>query len=161
MIADAPYRTGPLILSPRAGVAAGAVGGLLMMAILSLLGPLSKLQAGDVLQRIGQILPFALVGPRIVGAAIMTTCAMLLGGLYATSQQRAPARGLLAVGLFYGVVLWIVGGLFTRWLIGGELAVVVRSWPWFVADVVYGLWLAQVGIVISRRAPQAVAVPVD
>jgi hypothetical protein len=83
--------------------------------------------------------------------------------LYAVCQQRIPVRGLIAVGIFYGFILWIVGSLIIGMLLSRELRVVLRSWTWLGACVLYGLGLAGAAVwaEATRSKGESVVVPKD
>lgn len=159
MIADSPYAAGELVLKPIAGVAAGVLGGLLMLVAVQALSLISGVSAGDVLSAFGSALaPGGQV--LLVGLVVHLVTAGLLGLLYAVSQQRIPARGLAGVGLLFGMVVWVFGGLFAGWLLGEGVREVVRSWSWLVACLGFGLALAAEAVLAGRRQVRA-ALPRD
>lgn len=159
MIADSPYEAGELALKPAAGVAAGVFGGLLMLVLVEALDPISGVSAGDVRSAIGSALA---PGDRAVtvGLGLHLATAGVLGLLYALSQQRIPPRGLVGVGLLFGLVVWIFGALFAGWLMGEFVREVLRSWSWLLASLGYGLILAGTAVLAGRRAVRS-AMPRD
>jgi len=161
MIADSPYESGDLVLSPMAGVTAGVIGAAAMLGVVAGLEPVSGLALNALLSEIGSLV---LPAPRGAGATTLTlmfglgmhgALGAMYGLLYALCQQRAPARGVVAVGIFYGVVLWILGALFTRVTLGDGPPSVIRSWTWFLANLAFGSCLAATATwVESRRAAE-------
>jgi len=131
MISDSPYRFRDAVLSPGRGIFAGGVGSLLMLGLLVILEPLSGLSPAHALEAIGVACPWDCGGSSPVARGITVHLIMgaLLGLLYAASQQRIPVRGLVGVGIFYGVLLWAVGGLIVGSFLGESLRRVIRSWP--------------------------------
>src|SRR5262249_61126828 len=97
------------------------VASLLMLLAILLLEPLSTVSVSDLRTRVARaMLPRGMaLGPGtmlITGGAIYLGLGALLGALYAVSQYRAPARALVAVGVFYGFVIWVGGKFVTAWL---------------------------------------------
>lgn len=168
LISDSPYQAGEPILTPRGGLVAGMLGGLLMLGLLLVFQSLSGFALARLLIAWGDI---AIPGSSqqsnevllAIGLAVHVTMASLLGLLYAVCQQRIPAKSLIAVGVFYGFVLWIVGSLILGGLFGATLRMTVRSWPWFAACLLYGLWLATSTLWVESRRPADAtsATPVD
>jgi hypothetical protein len=162
MIADSPYESGDLVLSPMAGVAAGLIGAAAMLAVVAGLEPVSGHSLSVLLSEISSLI---LPAPRGAGVTTLTlmfafgmhgALGAMYGLLYAICQQRASARGLMAVGIFYGVVLWILHALLTRVTLGDAPPSVIRSWTWFLANLAFGSCLAATATwVESRRAAEA------
>jgi hypothetical protein len=168
VIADSPYRADEPALTPGGGALAGIVGSLLMLLALVLLQPVSGLSMTDLLVRIARvILPngtSARFGSMLIaGGAIYALLGALLGVLYAVSQDRAPARALVAVGVFYGFVIWVVGRVVTAWLFGAVFRAAFHSYAWFLACLLYGTVLAAYAVWVEHHRPPASAhaVPVD
>lgn len=165
MIADAPYRFGEFALRPRAGAGAGLFGAVLMLGILAVLSPASGLQVSEVLTRIASVIPLgghlAATPTQMLGLGVHAGVGAVLGLLYAAAQQSLPLRRLAWVGLFYGVLVWIVGGFIAGWAIDDILRRTIRSWPWLVACLGYGLTLAFTAAWAQARRvrPAAVAQP--
>lgn len=151
MISDSPYEAGELALKPAAGIAAGILGGLVMLAIVQILGPISGIGIGDVLGAIGMAL---MPGSQVVlvGMMLHLVTASVLGLMYSTSQQRIPASGLVGVGVMFGLVVWVFGGLVAGWLMGEGVREVLRSWSWLVACLGFGLTLAGMAVLAGRRS---------
>lgn len=144
-----------LVLLPVEGLLAGLVGSVLMLVSVALLQPASDLEAGYLLRQIGSVL-FTTADSHSTlalsaGLAVHLIVSLLLGLLYAASQQQIPIRGLVAVGTFYGLVNWIIGSLLVGSLLSQTLRETLRSWPWFAACIVYGLSLASVAIWVKKR----------
>lgn len=141
MIADSPYDAGDLALSPRVGVAAGVVAALVLVLVITA-------WPGDRGGASGRLHPAWWLA---LGAA---------GGLlYAMAQRRVPSRSMLAVGVFYGVVLWAIGGLAAGWVLGDGVRRAVHSTPGFVGHALYGLTLAGQAVWIDRRRPPSRSAP--
>ncbi len=169
MISDSPYQQRTLVLSPRAGIAAGIFGSGVMLVVILLLGPVSGLPLEKALLLMGGAL-----GPRAggspgdapfwgVGLGLHLALGALFGLLYALCQLRAPARGLIGVGLFYGFLLWIIGSLVLRLGFSGPLRAMGHSWVWLVACLVYGLVLALASLWAESRPSnkEPAGVPLD
>ncbi len=167
MIADSPYRTSEPLLRPGEGALAGAVASLFMLPALSLLHPLSGLSATDLLVRIGQTtVPRATAlgssSLMLAAGAVHGMTGALLGVLYAVSQDRAPARTLVAVGFFYGGVIWVGGRVITAWIFGPVFRTTLHSYAWLFACLLYGVLLGGYAAWVDRCRPrEARAVPVD
>lgn len=168
MIADSPYRADEPALTPSGGALAGIVASLLMLIAILLLQPVSGLSVGDLLIRIARtILPGGTSlrpdSMPIAGGAIYALLGALLGLLYAISLDRAPARALVAVGLFYGFVIWVGSRVITAWLFGAVFRAAFHSYAWFLACLLYGTVLAGYAVWVERHRPpvSAHAVPVD
>ena len=167
VIADSPYKTDEAPLTPGGGVAAGAAASLLMLLVIVLLQPHSGLSARDLLIRIGDTV-FPRMGAARSGSfvwasgAFFTAVGAVLGLLYAVSQDRIPVPGLAVVGVFYGVVIWVLGRVLTSWLLGPALRPALHSYPWFLACLAYGAFLAGCAAWADRRRPASTAVgPID
>jgi len=155
MISDSPYASGDLVLKPGFGAAAGIVGALLMLALLQIFYPVSQLSLGSALAGIGSVVTPA-GGATIAGLILHLVVAGLLGLLYALSQRRIPYRGLIGVGLLFGFVVWVISSLIIGRFLDESLRAVLRSWPWLLAHLGYGLTLAAVAIWReSHRGPEA------
>ncbi len=169
MIADSPYDFSGLLLKPLVGVVIGLIGAGLMLGVLAILEPLTGLSPAYLLSQVTQVLlpnkfvascaacdpSIGLVGHLLLG--------LIFGLLYALCLQSIPIRGLVGIGIFYGFVIWIVGSLLIGLLIGESVRVVLRSWPWLVAHLVFGIFLAISAIWAQRiksRGPDVV-VPID
>jgi hypothetical protein len=166
MIADSPYKVGQFVLKPWVGMGAGLMGAVAMLALMLLLQPISGLRLADLLAQIGGIaLPASLGrGPLVVtGIVLHVILGTSLGLLYAVCQQRVPLRGLIAVGFFYGFVLWVVGSVIAGPLFSQALRSVIRTWPWLLGNLLYGLCLAGVAAwaEVTRPVGTEIVVPKD
>jgi hypothetical protein len=154
VIADSPYLTGELALTPGGGALAGLVGGIVMVAAISV----TQLHSpADTLRIIGRTLPgsagFDARLLAVAGGAICGGLGALLGLLYAVCQQRAPSGGLMCAGLFYGAMLWIGGGLVSNLPFLAGVRALVRSRSWLLACCAYGLTLAIAASISESRRP--------
>lgn len=165
MISDSPYSSEEFVLKPLAGFVVGAVAALLMFPVILLLQPVSGLLLQEVLADAGTVLLSGTAEPqhlKITGAVLHAGVGSLLGLLYALCQMRAPTKGLIGVGISYGIVLWALGSLFTHWFYREALGAVIHTWVWLLASIVYGLLLSLVAVWVERRRPQRhLAVPID
>jgi hypothetical protein len=76
--------------------------------------------------------------------------------------MRAPNKGLIGVGISYGIVLWAFGSVFTHWFYQEALSGVIDTWAWLIASIVYGLFLSLVAVWSeSHRPEQILVVPID
>ncbi len=157
MISDSPYRSGDLMLKPLEGLLAGMGGALLMLALLQVFNPVSHMPPGLALTRIGLVaVPADATSEALMamGLALHLAVAGLLGLLYALSQRRIPDRGLIGVGLLFGFVIWAVGSLIIGRFLEPAVREVLRSWPWLLAHLLYGLTLTAAAIYQGRRRGQ-------
>ncbi len=168
MIADSPYRAGEPVFTPGQGAVAGIAASLPMLLAILLLQPLSGLSVSDLLIRIAQTnLPLGMAlrpgSMLIAGGTIYTLVGALLGSLYAVAQDRAPARALVAVGVFYGFVIWLGSKVMTAWLFGSVFRAALHSYAWLLACLLYGTLLAAYAVWVDHYRPpdSARAVPVD
>ena len=143
MIADSTYDVGELVGRPRAGLGAGFAAAVAVLAVLAGLGRPDAAIAW--LRDVGSvILPASARTPALLlsaGLFLHFAVGGVFGALYAACQQRASRGGLIAVGVFYGFVLWLGGDLIlVRWLgIGPRL---LQTWAGTGAVVAYGLALS-------------------
>ena len=164
MISDTPYQIGEPVLTPRAGMAAGLVAAMGMLAFVVVLQPVSGLWLRDLLAQSGGIvLPASAtlegnISALLTGAGLHVLLGALFGLLYAACQQRVPARGLIGVGLVYGFFLWLVGSLLIGSLFGEALRAMVRGWPWLLACLLYGLCLAIAALWVESRRPAGMTI---
>lgn len=169
MITDSPYDFRDLPLTPSVGAGAGMVAAGIMLGVMFLLQPLSGVRLASLLSQIGHLLLLGRLGDSsamltpMLGAGFHFFFGMSFGLLYAACQQTAPARGLIAVGLFYGLLLWIFGGVIVASILDSSLRTLMRNWSWLIAHEAYGLSLAGAAIWSQRRMARAeeVLVPID
>lgn len=169
MIADSPYDYSGLLLKPVLGIVIGLVGAGLMLLVLAIFEPLTGLSPADMLSQITQVLLSDKAASSCagcdpwVGLAGHLLLGLIFGLLYALCLQSVPVRGIVGVSVFYGFVIWVVGSLLIGLLIDESVRTVLRSWPWLVAHLGYGILLALAAIQVQRvkeRGP-GVIVPVD
>ncbi|MBC7911039.1 MAG: hypothetical protein H7Y30_11095 [Pyrinomonadaceae bacterium] len=168
MISDSPYKVDEMALSPFAGMFAGLVAAFLMLGIVILMEPYSGLSVESVLRQFATlVLPkrFEQMEPNtlmLIGLGVHLLLRLLLSLLYSVCQQRIPTRGLIAVGTFFGFILWITGSVIIGTLLGAEWRSASRSWTWLLANLAFGLCLATFAMIAqSRRPATTVAVPRD
>lgn len=150
MIADSPYRVDRLILPALVGAAAGAAAALVMLAVIRLAG---EEALSRYLAAVRSTLSAPTGAPAAWGAHLVVGA--LAGLLYAVSQKSAPTRGLLAVGLFYGFLIWVVGGLLAAVFAGETLRAAVRTWGYLAACLGYGVTLAMTAMIWQWWRPAA------
>ncbi len=157
------------MLHPLVGGIAGLLAAALMPGLIALLQPLSGLAVDDIFFTIGSTIVPATAAMRTTTPALLASgglhavLGMLFGVLYATSQQRIPLRGLIGVGYFYGLLIWVVSSFLITPLISEHLVAVIRTWPWFLACLLYGLTLAAVATIVDRQtaSQNTIVVPKD
>ena len=74
--------------------------------------------------------------------------------LYASAQSPEDTLSLIVIGVFYGLVTYIVSRLALRWLNPAVFAV-WRTWPVFIGQLMFGATLAVFAISrnpLRRRA---------
>jgi len=166
MVSDSPYRTREPVLTPAWGIVAGLAGSLLMLLVIVLLRPISGLSAQDLLIRAGQVViprgPAFQSHPHLLAGGLYASIGAMLGLLYAVSQERIPVRGLVAVGIFFGFVIWAVSRVLASLFFEPILRSALRSSAWFVACVLYGVFLAGCAVWSNSRRPKSsAAIPID
>lgn len=165
MISDSPYSSEGFVLNPLVGLLVGAIAALLMIPVLFVLQPVSGLQLNDVLADAGTVVLSGTAEPqnlKIAGVVLHMFVGGLFGLLYALCQMRAPTKALIGVGISYGVVLWVLGSLFTHWFYREALSGVIHTWAWLLASIVYGLLLSLVAVWAEHRRPKRdLIVPID
>ncbi|MFA5507276.1 MAG: hypothetical protein WC314_07555 [Vulcanimicrobiota bacterium] len=72
----------------------------------------------------------------------------VMGLLYGACQLRVPVRGLIAVGVFYGVFLWVLTNL-VGWLLFPASAAQLRSWPGFGLFILFSTGLGLLSVLAS------------
>jgi hypothetical protein len=169
MISDSPYPSEELALPLWAGAVAGAAGAALMLLPLAWLTPDVPAAAGSFAERLMWVVgrgPMrfhrALFGPD-GGLLFHGVAGTVLGLLYASSQRRSPPRGIVAVGIFFGFLLWVVSGPILGVLVGERIAGDFRSLAWAIACLTFGVFLSIVTLAVQRRrrAGTVAAVPRD
>jgi len=165
LITDSPYETNDLVLSPLKGLTAGVIGAGIMSLIIYLSQPLSKISLVEVFSTFAKIilpsnLPMSFM--QTMGFLFFALSGGIFGLLYALCQHKIPGLGLMFVGLFYGLILWIFGGLFGGWILGNSFRAIAHSMPFLISSLVYGVWLASASIWSMRgRSNITVVLPKD
>ncbi len=165
MIADSSYEFNELIMPAWLGALWGMLAAATMLGFLYLLQPFPQLSVVDLLARMGAVFwPESLapgVNLVILGGVVHAVLGALFGLLYALCQQQTTLRNLIAVALFYGLMLWLIGLVLVSPWLDQTLKPAVRSWPWLWGCLVYGLVLAGSAIWMMARNPVQVMVPKD
>jgi hypothetical protein len=165
VLSDSPYNSDGFILRPPVGFAVGMVSALLMLPVLFALQPASGLLLQDVLANAGIIVFSGTADPhnlKIAGLVVHLLVGGLFGLLYALCQIRAPNKGLIGVGISYGIVLWAFGSFLTQWFYREALSTVMHTWAWLVASIAYGLILSLVAIWSEHHRPKEnLVIPID
>ncbi len=166
MVTDSPYDATDYALRPAAGLVAGLLGAGVMLLPLALSGTQGSgvlhdvlISAGDGGNRVLR-LTGAAPAPVVSGSAVHAALGAMLGLLYAVCQVRRPVSGLIAVGVSYGFTIWIFSGLVASAL-GHDVWGTVRSWPWLVACVTYGVSLALAAAWSQAQHKAMAVVPLD
>ena len=154
MISDAPYQSGVMVLSPAKGALAGGVGAILTLLIVTLLRTMSGISAIDILASFSIGIENG-TNDLIISATIYLFAGFLLGLLYALCEQHGPPLALMFVGIFYGLLLWVLSGIIFGTLLSESGRGILRSWPFLLACLVYGLWLALVAVFSMKHNPIA------
>jgi hypothetical protein len=158
MISDSPYQVGGQVLVVRAGIIFGVISTMIMLLLLAIIQPLSGFGLVDFLTHIGDIfVPISTFPNKLslqveVGFLIHLLLGALLGLLYAVCQQRIPSRGLLAVGIYYGFIIWVVDRFFITPFFNEYLRTILGSWSWLSACVLFGLSMAFASILMINRS---------
>lgn len=158
VIADSDYQVSDLVLTPGKGALFGLAGSVVMLAVVFLLQPLTGRGLEQVLGQVGGLLlPQGTPGAVAAGLVVHLAIGMFCGLLYALAQQRAPERYLLAVGVFYGLLIWVVGSLLLL-VFSEALRPAFRSLGWLVCCLAYGASLAGLAAWQQRRQGGGLAV---
>jgi len=147
------------VLGPISGLLGGLTGAGLMLAFIALTQSLTRVGVADVLTALGAV---GNIGSHLmVGGALHFSIGGVLGLLYALCEQRGPRRGLIFVCAFYGFVLWVLGAVIAASFLNEAARGTLRTVPFLLACLFYGLWLALLAIWADSRHPAATAVPKD
>jgi hypothetical protein len=157
MISDSPYQVGDEIYKPLGGFLAGVVGGLVMLAFFSLIMPILPFTTSGMLETLGaQFLSWTTLGSQglVIGGAVIFLLVAALGGLlYGVSQRSIPNDALLIVGASFGILAWLVDNLFGLFMTI-EMRMMMRTWQWLVANVLFGLTLALIAVAAKSISGQ-------
>lgn len=139
----ATAHTGVSVEAVGRGVAGGLAGGVVFGILMQMMGmiPMVAMLVGSESVAVGWLVHLA------ISAFIGATYAVLLAR-WATSLGSA-----IAVGLGYGVVWWVLGGLILMPArLGGELfAMNAMSMKSLMGHLIYGAILGAVFAVLARR----------
>jgi hypothetical protein len=168
MISDSPYKVNEAALSPGAGILAGIFASALMLGVVWILQPVSGIPLASMVR------PFAtLILPHrfeqlplgtllLIGVLVHVLLRTILALLYAVCQQQVPLRGYIAVGTFFGFLIWVLGSVIAGRLLSGGGPNISRSWTWLLANLTFGLTLAATAVIVSYFRPASeAAVPKD
>jgi hypothetical protein len=161
-------RTGPSeILTIRQGLVAGIVAAL-VMAVVAMVGsglideglwtPINAIGSFFVGSSAVPIPPGPAGAVTVVGVVVQLAVGGLLGMLYASAQSPEDTLSLIVIGVFYGLVTYIVSRLALRWLNPAVFAV-WRSWPVFIGQLLFGATLAVFAISRNPLRKRAVRRP--
>lgn len=136
------------VLTTRQGILFGILASTVMVAVAMAGFALSGESFWLPLNAVGSFLlasdpiPTGFAGSlTLVGLAIQLAMGALLGMLYASAQERIDWPSLLAVAIYYGLVIWIVATFAVLSWLRPPIHDVMRTWPLLVAHLVYGLLL--------------------
>lgn len=166
MIADSPYTFDQSALGRFAGSLVGLVAGGLMLSIVGLLQEASGITPKELLVTIGSAMvpneaSLSQTTLAVVGGFAHGCIAVALGILYSSSQERAPVRGLIAVGFFFGIMLWVLLGSLGE-VLSDQPTETLRTWPWLIANLAFGLCLAVASVAAKRwRRADSNKLPLD
>ena len=149
MTIEQHQRTGQSeILTIRQGLVAGVVAAMVMAVVA--MGAFYAMGKGPwiPINAIGTFFlggTLILGGPdgivTVVGVIVQLLVGGLLGMLYASAQSPEDTPSLIVIGLFYGLVTYIVSRIALRWLNPAVFAV-WRTWPIFAGQLLFGATLA-------------------
>ena len=159
MIADSPYQSGELVLHPIAGLVGGIIGAGWMIVFISLTGSLVHVNGLDVSNATGMV---GWTSSAVIVGGLCIVLGGIFGLLYALCEQRGSRRELVFVGLFYGFLLWILGGVVASSFMSEVARLTLRSVSFLFACLIYGLWLALLAIWSEHVRPAvANSIPKD
>ncbi len=164
MITDSVYNFEDVVLTPLVGLISGLTGAVLMLVFVLVLQPLTGFLLINLLTQMGTVIGAAGAAENfqvIAGILLHIFLGTIFGCLYALCQQRIPLHGLIAVGLFYGFFLWIMGSVVVGAFLDENLRMMIRSWPWLGACLWFGLCLAATAIWLEWQHPAQAIEPKD
>jgi hypothetical protein len=139
-----------------AGIAAGIVGGILMIGFLMIYASLTGAGLTTPLKAVGALVygvEALVAGPLalLTGASIQLGLAIILGMLFALCvSRRTSTMAALVAGILIGIAVWLLMDLLVLPLANPTMAARVALIPlaYFVAHVLYGLGLSTTPIFI-------------
>jgi hypothetical protein len=148
---------GKEILSPARGFGAGVAAGALMASVL---------MAGFALSGQGLWTPINAIGAfwggqtppssqfsgitTVAGLATHFLLAGALGALFFSAIERMDKPSLLIIGVWYGFITWFVSTFLVLSWLKPELRDLVRTWPFLIGTLAYGLALGWIAVRNSR-----------
>jgi hypothetical protein len=141
VITVAPYDPGQTAIDSRTGFIAGAIGAIAMALVVSALngagfdGAWFFLQVGSVIVR-DHSLPAGTIA-LAVGMLVHLSLGTLFGMLYASCLRRQATKGVVAVAISYGVLLWIIPGFPLSFAFDETTRSLLRSPAWLAGCLVY------------------------
>lgn len=161
-MSDAPYDADRLALTTGWAIVGGAVASAVTAGSVAALATVSGLDLGRLFAGIGEFVGFGGGARTVAGVAAFLVMSLVFALLYGMSQQVAPPRGLLIVGLFYGFLLWIAMGRIFGWVFSEHLESMFRAWGWLAGCIAYGLALATTAIAYqATHQTSGRSVPID
>lgn len=168
MTVEQHQRTGQSeILTIRQGLVAGIAASLVMAAVAMMGSSLTGMGFWTPVNAIGSFflgggmesIPSGPAGV-VTGLGIVVHLAVggLLGMLYASAQSPEDTPSLIVIGVFYGLVTYIVSRLALRWL-NPEVFAVWRTIPVFIGQLLFGATLAAIAAVRNVSRKRAVRRP--
>ena len=160
MISDSPYRTGSLVLTPASGALAGLFGVAWMLLVIRCLESFTNVTVVGILQLFGHSTKTNTIG-LIIPIILFCTLGVCFGILYALCEQYNPIGMLIAVGIFYGFMLWVLNTVIIGMFLSEAARSLLRSWSFLLACLVYGFWLSLVAGWSARKKPIMATGPKD
>jgi hypothetical protein len=139
-----------------AGIAAGVVGGILMIGFMMTYARVTGVGITMPLKALGALVygvEALVVGPAalLAGASIQLGFAIVIGMLFALCvTRRTSIVAALFAGIAIGIAIWLLMDLFVLPFTNPTMAARVALFPlaYFIAHVLYGLGLAMTPIFI-------------
>ena len=165
MTVEQHQRTGPSeILTIRQGLVAGIVAAL-VMAVVAMVGsslidkglwtPINAVGSFFLGSRAVPISADLAGAVTVLGVVVQLAVGVLLGMLYASAQSPEDTPSLIVIGVFYGLVTYIVSRLALRWL-NPEVFAVWRTLPVFIGQLLFGATLAAIAALRNVSRERAV-----
>jgi uncharacterized membrane protein YagU involved in acid resistance len=154
--ADSLRDRGPLGARLVAGIAAGIIGGILMIGFLMTYASLTGAGLTTPLKAVGALVygVEALVAGTVAvltGASIQLGFAIVLGILFALCvSRRTSIVSALVAGIAIGIAVWLIMDLLVLPLVNPTMAarIALNPFTYFIAHVLYGIGLSTTPIFI-------------